>query len=150
MLRFTEKERSEWRYDRLKAEWLTNRHVAQFKPLAGPTRAEVCLEYLDHAEAYYCISTLLPKIEDLTSRMILDNLAKRRCKSAGRSPNHTLDQSRRWRLLGIAIFLRYFVIVRRATPRPCFLSSSTKSSSLSGLVLSSLPMISCNLIRIVS
>ncbi len=63
---------------------------------------------------------------------------------------YTFDQSRRWRLLGIAIFLRYLVIVRRATPSPCFLSSSTKSSSLSGFCLSSFPMISCSLMRIVS
>jgi hypothetical protein len=61
-----------------------------------------------------------------------------------------LDQSLLCRLLGIAIFLRYLVIVRLATPSPCFFSSSTKSSSLIGFVLSSLSMISCNLMRIVS
>ncbi len=61
-----------------------------------------------------------------------------------------LDQSLLCRLLGIAIFLRYLVIVRLATPSPCFFNSSTKSSSLIGFVLSSLSMISCSLMRIVS
>ena len=61
-----------------------------------------------------------------------------------------LDQSLLCRLLGMAIFLRYLVIVRLATPSPCFFSSSTRSSSLIGFVLSSLSMISCNLMRIVS
>ncbi len=40
------------------------------------------------------------------------------------------DQSRRCRELGIPIFLRYLVTVRRATFRSCFLSCLTRSSSL--------------------
>ncbi len=39
-------------------------------------------------------------------------------------------QSRRCRELGIPIFWRYFVMVRRATWRPCLASSSTNWSSL--------------------
>jgi integrase len=48
-------EKSKERYNRLKAEWLVNRHSAKFKPKAsaGPTIADVCNAYLDHAEAYY-------------------------------------------------------------------------------------------------
>jgi integrase len=48
-------EESRKRYESLKAEWLTNRHASKFKPPAssGPTIAELCLAYLDFAEAYY-------------------------------------------------------------------------------------------------
>jgi integrase len=49
---------SKERYNRLKAEWLVNRHSAKFKPKAsaGPTVSDVCNAYLDHAEAYYSAS----------------------------------------------------------------------------------------------
>jgi len=43
-----------------------------------------------------------------------------------------------------AIFLRYFVTVRRATDIPVARSSSTNASSLNGLLLSSLSINSCN------
>ena len=42
----------------------------------------------------------------------------------------TRVQSRRWRLLGMFIALRYLVTVRRATVTPCLASSATSSSSL--------------------
>ncbi len=58
-----------------------------------------------------------------------------------------LVQSRRPRELGMFIALRYLVTVRRATVMPALPSSSTIASSDSGLVLSSLSMISCSLIR---
>jgi len=49
---------SKERYERLKAEWLLNRHSAAFKPCStGPTMADVALAYLDHAEKYYALST---------------------------------------------------------------------------------------------
>ncbi len=50
---------SKEKYRALKAEWLLNRHAGTFKPVAsaGPTMAEVCLAYLDHAETYYAEST---------------------------------------------------------------------------------------------
>ena len=51
-------EESKERYNRLKAEWLLNRHSAAFKPASsGPVMADVCLAYLDHAEEYYAQST---------------------------------------------------------------------------------------------
>lgn len=41
-------------YDRIKAEWLANRHSSKFFRGSGePTMADVCLAYLDHAEKYY-------------------------------------------------------------------------------------------------
>jgi len=45
------------RYNRVKAEWLVNRHSPKFRPKisSGPTMAEVCLEYLDFAETYYSV-----------------------------------------------------------------------------------------------
>jgi integrase len=49
---------SKERYDRLKAEWLLNRHTAAFNPCStGPTMADVALAYLAHAETYYALST---------------------------------------------------------------------------------------------
>ncbi|HUP80986.1 MAG TPA: site-specific integrase [Pirellula sp.] len=46
-------------YGRLKAEWLVNRHSGKFKPKAnaGPTIADVCNAFLDHAETYYANSS---------------------------------------------------------------------------------------------
>ena len=45
---------SRQKYDRLKAEWLINRHAPKFADGAyGTTMAEVCLAYLDHAKEYY-------------------------------------------------------------------------------------------------
>ncbi|XZE20345.1 hypothetical protein SH449x_000213 [Pirellulaceae bacterium SH449] len=41
-------------YNRVKAEWLVNRHNPRFAMGSrGPTMADVCLAYLDHAEKYY-------------------------------------------------------------------------------------------------
>lgn len=50
---------SKERYNRLKAEWLVNRHSAKFKPKAkaGPTISDICNAYLDHAETYYSASS---------------------------------------------------------------------------------------------
>ncbi len=48
------------RYARIKAEWLLNPQAEKFKPKSkksGPTMADVCLAYLDHAEKYYQVST---------------------------------------------------------------------------------------------
>lgn len=52
-------EQSKERYNRLKAEWLVNRHAEKFQPAAtgGPCIANICLAYLDHAEKYYRGST---------------------------------------------------------------------------------------------
>jgi len=51
----TEESKSE--YNRVKAEWLVNRHSAKYSPQAtGPTVADLCLSYLDHAEQYYSTS----------------------------------------------------------------------------------------------
>lgn len=45
---------SKRKYEQLKAEWLVNRHSAKYSPqLIGPTVADVCLAFLDHAECYY-------------------------------------------------------------------------------------------------
>ncbi|MCE3018976.1 MAG: tyrosine-type recombinase/integrase [Pirellula sp.] len=46
------------RYNRVKAEWLVNRHSEKFQPKqsCGPTMADVCWDYLDHAEKYYSSS----------------------------------------------------------------------------------------------
>jgi integrase len=51
-------DKSKERYNRLKAEWLVNRHAPVFKPKAnsGPTIADICLAYLDFAERYYSVS----------------------------------------------------------------------------------------------
>ena len=49
---------SKQQYDRLKAEWLLNRHSKAFNPCpSGPTMAEVSLSYLAHAEEYYAGSS---------------------------------------------------------------------------------------------
>jgi integrase len=51
-------EDSKERFNRLKAEWLLNRHSEAFRPCStGPTMADVALAYLDHAEKYYALST---------------------------------------------------------------------------------------------
>ncbi|MGN6543540.1 MAG: tyrosine-type recombinase/integrase, partial [Aureliella sp.] len=53
------------KYERLKAEWLVNRHAGKFAAdPSGPTVAQVCLAYLDHAKTYYhngteCVSIRL-------------------------------------------------------------------------------------------
>ncbi len=50
---------------------------------------------------------------------------------AGRKPaGYFLAQSRRWRELGMPIFFRYLVTVRRATFMPSFFKRLTISSSL--------------------
>ena len=56
---------SKEKYNRLKAEWLLNRHVGAFQPVAstGPTMAEVCLAYLEFAESYYAGSTEYVNLE---------------------------------------------------------------------------------------
>ena len=42
------------KYETVKAEWLVNRHSAEFSPNStGPTMADICLAYLDHAKKYY-------------------------------------------------------------------------------------------------
>ena len=48
-------EESRKRYDKLKAEWLVNRHDAKFTPptSSGPSIAALCDAYLDFAEEYY-------------------------------------------------------------------------------------------------
>ena len=48
-------EESKERYNRLKAEWLVNRHTEKFQPkaTAGPFVSDVCNAFLDHAEDYY-------------------------------------------------------------------------------------------------
>lgn len=45
---------SKRKYETVKAEWLVNRHSAEFSPNStGPTMADICLAYLDHAKKYY-------------------------------------------------------------------------------------------------
>lgn len=58
-------EESKEKYNRLKAEWLLNRHAGAFQPIAseGPTMAEVCLAYLDHAEKYYALRSVYLNLE---------------------------------------------------------------------------------------
>lgn len=58
-------EESKEKYNRLKAEWLLNRHAGAFLPVAstGPTMAEVCLAYLEFAESYYAGSTEYVNLE---------------------------------------------------------------------------------------
>ena len=58
-------EQSRERYNRLKAEWLLNRHAEKFQPKAnkGPTVADVCNTFLDHAEAYYRASNEFENLE---------------------------------------------------------------------------------------
>jgi hypothetical protein len=44
-------------YNQVKAEWLVNRHSEKYSPQAtGPTIADICLAFLDHAEVYYATS----------------------------------------------------------------------------------------------
>ena len=45
-------------YNRLKAEWLVHRHAPRLVgSSSGPTVAQVCLSYLDHAQRYYAGSS---------------------------------------------------------------------------------------------
>lgn len=45
---------SKRKYETVKAEWLINRHSAKYSPAStGPTMADICLAYLDHAAKYY-------------------------------------------------------------------------------------------------
>ena len=76
------------RYNRLKAEWLVNRHVGVFARPAGPSLAEACLAYLDHAETYYRVgseyanlklaikplSELYPTLQDQLQRLALHQM----------------------------------------------------------------------------
>lgn len=50
---------SKERYNRLKSEWLSNRHSEKFQPKesSGATIADLCLLYLDFAETYYKASS---------------------------------------------------------------------------------------------
>jgi hypothetical protein len=42
---------SKVQYNKVKADWLVNRHSAKYSPQAtGPTIADICLAFLDHAE----------------------------------------------------------------------------------------------------
>ncbi len=52
-------EQSKERYNRLKSEWLLNRHAKKFEPnsISGVCIADICLAYLDFAEEYYRGST---------------------------------------------------------------------------------------------
>ena len=56
---------SKERYNRLKAEWLVNRHSPKFRPKAstGPFVADVCFAFLEHAEVYYANSSELTLFE---------------------------------------------------------------------------------------
>jgi len=56
---------SKERYNRLKSEWLLNRHAEKFQPKAsvGPFIADICNAYLDHAEKYYRGSTEYVNLE---------------------------------------------------------------------------------------
>ena len=58
---------SKERYNRLKAEWLINRHAAKFQPKAirnaGPCISAICNDYLDHAEKYYAGSSEYVNLE---------------------------------------------------------------------------------------
>ena len=58
-------EESKERYNRLKAEWLVNRHSEQFQPTvsAGPFIADICLAFLEHAERYYSQSNECAQFE---------------------------------------------------------------------------------------
>lgn len=56
---------SKEQYNRLKAEWLVNRHVGAFSPVgsSGPTMAEVVLAFLGHAESYYTLRSVYLNLE---------------------------------------------------------------------------------------
>jgi integrase len=58
-------ELSKERYNRLKAEWLSNRHSKKFQPKSstGPTVSDICHAYLDHAEVYYSASKEYKNLE---------------------------------------------------------------------------------------
>ena len=58
-------DKSKERYNRLKAEWLVNRHAAKFQPKAssGPKISDICNAYLDHAEKYYAGSSEFVNLE---------------------------------------------------------------------------------------
>jgi len=62
-------EKSKQRYNALKAEWLVNREAFKAKARSrraesvGPTMADVCLAYLDHAETYYGPGTELKNLK---------------------------------------------------------------------------------------
>jgi integrase len=58
-------EESKELYNRLKAEWLVNRHSQQFQPKlsAGPFISDICNAFLDHAERYYSQSNECAQFE---------------------------------------------------------------------------------------
>ena len=58
-------EESKERYNRLKAEWLVNRHSEKFQPKvsAGPFVSDICYAFLDHAERYYSQSNECAQFE---------------------------------------------------------------------------------------
>ena len=55
------------KYNRLKAEWLLNRHAVNLlqtsKLCSGPTMAELVLSFLEHAETYYTIADVYADLE---------------------------------------------------------------------------------------
>jgi hypothetical protein len=70
-------EESKERYNRVKAEWLVNRHAAQFQPTqsAGPFVSDLCNAFLDHAEVYYPTSDEL-KLFKLAVQPLSDLFAR--------------------------------------------------------------------------
>ena len=58
-------EESKLAYNRLKAKWLVSRHDRRFQNtnFSGPTMADVCLAYLDHADVYYGDGTELVNLK---------------------------------------------------------------------------------------
>ena len=56
---------SKERYNRLKAEWLVNRHSGKFqaKVSAGPFVSDICYAFLEHAERYYSESNECAQFE---------------------------------------------------------------------------------------
>ena len=49
----------------LKAEWLVNRHVGAFAPVAstGPSMSEVVMAFLEHASSYYTVQSVYSNLE---------------------------------------------------------------------------------------
>ena len=56
---------SKEKYNRLKAEWLVNRHSAKLQPKlnAGLFVADICYAFLEHAERYYSESNECAQFE---------------------------------------------------------------------------------------
>lgn len=75
---------SKERYNRLKAEWLVNRHVGAFAPVeqSGPTMAEVAEVYLEHAKTYYAGSNEHSNLE-LACRPVAELYGSLKAKDFG-------------------------------------------------------------------